>query len=240
MPMTGNDVVVGPPLRGEWAIWNPPGHAKLAFDFLATSGNRSPYPALTFLRHVFGSISVAETYAWNQPVFAPLDGVVVACSDGTADRERISMIRDLVALLMFPPEHGSPFPAYGGNYVTLKCGDFYPLFAHLRCGSVCVRVGDHVQAGDMLGRVGNSGSSLQPHLHLQVMSSANPFPLFENLLPFKLREVRKRTGEEWTEISTAELRNGDHLCFQEIGEDARETQVSKLKHDSEHRRSVKE
>lgn len=58
-----NDVVIGTPLRGDRAIWSPPGHAKLAFDFLAVSGNRLLYPASIFLRHVFGYISVAGTYA---------------------------------------------------------------------------------------------------------------------------------------------------------------------------------
>jgi uncharacterized protein YjeT (DUF2065 family) len=43
------------------------------------------------------------------------------------------------------------------------------------------------------------------------MSSENPFPLFENLLPFRLRRLRKKIADEWTEISDAELRNRDHL-----------------------------
>jgi len=204
-------MVVDPPLKGEWVILNPPGHPKLALDLLATKGSRLPYRGATFLRHLFGSIAVEETYAWSQPVLAPLDGVVVACSDGTPDRERISMIRDLVTLLLLPPKPGSPFAAYGGNYVILKCGDKYPLMAHLRCGSVPVKVGDSVLAGDQLGEVGNSGSSLQPHLHFQVMNSENPFPLFRNLVPFTFREVRKRVGREWKTLSNAELSNGDHL-----------------------------
>lgn len=209
--MKGSGVAVDPPLKGEWAILNPPGHPKLAFDFLATQGPRLPYRGSTLLRHLFGSIEVEATYAWSQPVFAPLDGVVVACSDGTPDRERISMLRDLVRLLMFPPKPGSPFAAYGGNYVILKCGDVYPLLAHLRCGSVRVNVGVSVRAGDRLGEVGNSGSSLQPHLHFQVMTNEHPFPLFQNLVPFTFREVRKRIGLEWKTISNAELSNGDQL-----------------------------
>ncbi|MCG6873626.1 MAG: M23 family metallopeptidase [Betaproteobacteria bacterium] len=209
--MNHAEVVIDPPLKGEWAILNPPGHPKLAFDFLATNGSKLPYRGTTFLRHLLSSISVDATYAWGQPVYAPLDGVVVACSDGAPDRERISMIRDLVTLLMFPPKPGSPFPAYGGNYVVLQCGNVYPLLAHLRCGSVRVNVGDHVRVGDEVGEVGNSGSSIQPHLHFQVMSSENPFPLFENLLPFRLRRLRKKIADEWTEISDAELRNRDHL-----------------------------
>ncbi len=209
--MNHTAMVIEPPLKGEWAILNPPGHPRLAFDFLATEGRKLPYPRSTFLRHLFASISVTDTYAWGQPVFAPLPGEVVAASDGAPDRKRISMIRDLVALLVSRPKPGSPFPAYGGNYVVLKCGSVFPLLAHLRCGSLRVEVGDHVEAGDQLGEVGNSGSSIQPHLHFQVMNSDNPFPLFENLLPFKLRKVRKRTGRDWTEIANADLANGDHL-----------------------------
>jgi hypothetical protein len=209
--MNKEGMVIDPPLKGEWAILNPPGHPKLAFDFLATKGNRLPYPGPVFFRHVFGSISVEATYAWRQPVFAPLDGVVVACSDGTPDRERISMVRDLISLLMFPPSPGSPLSAYAGNYIVLKCGNVYPLLAHLRCGSLRVKVGDHVQAGDRLGEVGNSGSSIQPHLHFQLMENENPFPLFKNLLPFMLRTARKRIGHEWKEIPNADLSNGDHL-----------------------------
>jgi hypothetical protein len=209
--MNDTGIVVEPPLKGEWAILNPPGHPKLAFDFLATKGKKLPYSGSTFLRHIFGSISVEDTYAWGQTVFAPLEGEVVAASDGTPDRERISMIRDLVALLMFPPKPGSPFQAYGGNFVVLKCDNVYSLLAHLRCGSIQVKVGDHVRAGDQLGEVGNSGSSIQPHLHFQVMKNENPFPLFENLLPFRLRSVQKRIGQAWEEISNVELSAGDHL-----------------------------
>jgi len=205
------DIVIAPPVRGEWAILNPPGHPTLAYDFLATRGTRSPYRGSAFLRHVFASISVETTYAWRQPVFAPLDGVVVACSDGTPDRERISVVRNLVRLLAFPVKPGSPLHAYGGNYVVLKCGAVYPLLAHLRCGSLRVKVGDRVRSGDRVGDVGNSGSSIQPHLHFQVMENANAFPLFKNLLPFKLRGVQKRVGREWKAMTIAEIKNGDHL-----------------------------
>lgn len=209
--MNGSGVVVDPPVKGEWAILNPPGHPQLALDLLATRGSRLPYRGATFLRHLFWSITVEATYAWRQPVLAPLNGVVVACHDGTPDRERISMIRDLVRLFLFPPTPGSPFAVYGGNYVILKCGEVYPLLAHLRCGSVRVHVGDAVRAGDQVGEVGNSGSSLQPHLHFQVMNNEHPFPLFKHLVPFTFREVRKRIGREWKTLSNAELSNGDHL-----------------------------
>ena len=211
--MADSAVLVDSPLRGEWAILNPPGHPKIAFDFLATKGRKLPYAPGLFLRHLLLTITVDDTYAWKKPVFAPADGVVVACYDGMPDRRNLSMIRDLLKLNSNRPPAGSPFQAFGGNYVVLKCGDFYPMLAHLRCGTVSVSVGDHVKAGDQLGEVGNSGSSIQPHLHFQVMTSENPFPLFENLLPFRLRHARKRTGGEWHRVNNAELQNGDHLLL---------------------------
>jgi murein DD-endopeptidase MepM/ murein hydrolase activator NlpD len=44
----------------------------------------------------------------------------------------------------------------------------YLLYAHMKPGSVRVRVGERVRRGQLLGRLGNSGNSATPHLHLQV------------------------------------------------------------------------
>jgi len=76
---------------------------------------------------------------------------------------------------------------------------------------VRVKVGDAVRAGEQLGEVGNSGSSIQPHLHFQIMKNADPFPLFENLLPFSLRVAQKQVGRERKTIENGVLENGDHL-----------------------------
>jgi murein DD-endopeptidase MepM/ murein hydrolase activator NlpD len=204
-------IVVGPPVHGQWAIMNPPGHAKLAFDFLAVDERKSPYKGMGLLRHIFYAIPVEVTYAWDMPVFAVMDGMVVAASDGTPDRQRISMLKDLARLMFFGPRPVSPFSPLGGNHVILKCGDVYPLYAHLRNGSVRVGPGDAVRAGEPLGRIGNSGSSLQPHLHFQVMNSADPFPLFKNLVPFGLAGGRRKAGAQWQPFVNATLHNGDHL-----------------------------
>jgi len=204
-------LTIDPPVRGEWAILNPPGHSPLACDLLMTAGGKSPYPVPTLVRHLFGTIPATAAYAWGQPVFAPLAGEVLAAVDGVPDRERLNMVRDLLELLRAPPPAGSPFSAYGGNYVILKCGNVYPLLAHLRYGSLRVTTGDRVSAGDLLGEVGNSGASLQPHLHFQVMSSADPFPLFKNLLPFIFRGTLKRKGRNWQGNSLGKWQCGDRL-----------------------------
>jgi murein DD-endopeptidase MepM/ murein hydrolase activator NlpD len=203
--------VFNPPVRGQWAIMNPPGHAKLAFDFLAVDDRRSPYKGVSLFRHIFSTISVDATLAWGKPVFAVMDGTVIATSDGTPDRMRISMAKDLFRLMFLGPKIAPPFSALGGNHVILKCGDVYPLYAHLKEGSVCVRPGDIVHSGDQLGQVGNSGLSLQPHLHFQVMNSPDPFPLFRNLVPFVISSAHKRTEGKWQLVEREALANGDHL-----------------------------
>jgi len=48
---------------------------------------------------------------------------------------------------------------------------------------------------------------------LQVMSTKNPFPLFKNLLPFRLSHGKRKTGNEWREERSMALNNGDHLLF---------------------------
>lgn len=209
--MDHTTIIIDSPVKGQWAIMNPPGHAKLAFDFLAVNDKKLPYSFRYLLPHFFATIPVRQTFAWSQPVFAPLDGTVVACSDGNKDRERMGMFYDLILLMLHRPKPGSPFQAYGGNYVILKCGNIYPLFAHLRSGSLTVKVGDSVRTGDKLGEVGNSGLSIQPHLHFQIMQNEDPFPLFENLLPFSLRVVEKHVGNLWEKHDNAVIVNGDHL-----------------------------
>lgn len=208
-------VIVSPPVRGEWAIFNPPGHPKLAFDFLAVNERRNPYKNASLMRHVFTRITVENTLAWGMPVYAVLPGKVIAASDGMPDRPGLSMIRDLLALLLFGPKIQPPFSSLGGNHVILDCGGVFPLYAHLRCGSVCVTPGQSVTQGHLLGAVGNSGSSLQPHLHFQVMSTADPFPLFRNLLPVALSAARCKRNGEWHSETNLFPTNGDHYRFAE-------------------------
>jgi hypothetical protein len=206
-------VVIHPPVRGQWAILNPPKHAQNAYDFLTVNDARSPYNGISLFRHIVSTVSVEATFAWGQPVLAVADGTVVATSDGTPDRHRICMAKDLFRLMFFGPEMVPPFSALGGNYVILKCGNVYPLYAHLQNGSVRVRPGDTVRTGDTLGLVGNSGSSLQPHLHFQVMSTPEPFPLFKNLVPFVLSSVQKRKEGKWQLVERQALSNGDHMLI---------------------------
>lgn len=53
-----------------------------------------------------------------------------------------------------------------GNHVILRCDGAHIVLAHMRQGSVVVAPGDTLTTGDLMGEVGNSGASTEPHLHI--------------------------------------------------------------------------
>lgn len=92
-------------------------------------------------------------YSWNEPVLAPSQGKVVAVMDALPDN----------------PLGAKDARNPAGNHVVIETGERrYVFLAHLRKGSVTVKPGERVSTGQVLGRVGNSGNSDFPHLHLHV------------------------------------------------------------------------
>jgi murein DD-endopeptidase MepM/ murein hydrolase activator NlpD len=53
-----------------------------------------------------------------------------------------------------------------GNHVVLQCSGVQVEMAHFRNGSVKVNANQVVIINDLLGSVGNSGFSDEPHLHI--------------------------------------------------------------------------
>lgn len=57
-----------------------------------------------------------------------------------------------------------------GNMVLINHGNGYKTrYAHMISGSITVSVGDYVEAGQTIGRVGSTGNSTGPHLHFEVI-----------------------------------------------------------------------
>ncbi len=57
-----------------------------------------------------------------------------------------------------------------GNMVLINHGDGYKTrYAHMVKGSISVSVGDYVEAGQTIGKVGSTGNSTGPHLHFEVI-----------------------------------------------------------------------
>jgi Peptidase family M23 len=181
-------VVVDFPLRGEgWVAGTSPADRipshgtdmlgqRYAFDFIRVDGRRRlHYHPASLLRTLVLGVPTRECYAWGQPVHAMLDGEVVAAVDGVTERSRVHPVREairaLAAALTFRADR---LPSILGNHVVISSSGVYAGFVHLAPGSVAVREGEVVRAGDVIGRVGHTGNSTSPHLHVQLMDAADP------------------------------------------------------------------
>jgi hypothetical protein len=79
-------------------------------------------------------------------------------------------------------------PELPGNRVILRIGPgIYVLYAHMVPGSVRVHDGERVRRGQAVGRLGNSGNSATPHLHLQVQITRS---FLSDGLPFVFNRFR--------------------------------------------------
>ncbi|MDM0015613.1 M23 family metallopeptidase [Variovorax sp. J22P168] len=116
----------------------------------------------------------ASYVIYGKPIYAVADGTVVAALDGLPDTPPGAL-----------PDSISIEQADGNHVVLDLGGGRFALFAHMVPGSVRVRAGDVVRAGQVLGQVGTSGNSSEPHLHFHVMDS--PSPLASNGLPFLMQ-----------------------------------------------------
>jgi hypothetical protein len=57
-----------------------------------------------------------------------------------------------------------------GNHVIIFCKNSSVLLAHLKPNSVQVKVGDVVHEGSVVGQVGNTGNTSEPHLHIHAVA----------------------------------------------------------------------
>ncbi|NEU13985.1 M23 family metallopeptidase [Methylobacterium sp. BTF04] len=123
-------------------------------------------------RIVRGDLKDVRNYViYGEPVLAVADGAVVGARNDLPDQIPGALPSNLA------------IAEADGNFVVIDIGaGAFVLNAHLKPGSVKVRVGDRVTRGTPIGEVGNSGNSQAPHLHLHVMDG--PDGLVANGLPY--------------------------------------------------------
>ena len=114
---------------------------------------------------------IEQYYGFGEDVLAVADGVVVSVHDGMTDQ---------TPFVPMVPKSKSDF---GGNNVMEEIApNVFAWYAHLRQGSIAVKAGDVVKAGAPIGKLGNTGPSEGPHLHLGLLDK--PDPLSGRSVPF--------------------------------------------------------
>ncbi|MEH7238813.1 M23 family metallopeptidase [Bacillus sp. JJ1562] len=103
---------------------------------------------------------------YEDDLYSPCNGKVVSMQNNSPD--------------LIPPK--SDPQNTKGNHVTLLCEhhDATILIAHMQKGSVVVAEGDKVKTGQKLGKVGNSGNTSEPHLHIHAEIDGRGVPITFN------------------------------------------------------------
>ena len=166
-------IVISPPLRGDdWAAWNGPSpgsvhrRAVLPIQGKAFIGQRF---AIDWVQvypdgesHRGDKLDNRNYHCYGQPVYAVADGIITEIKDGIPENTPGPDSRAVEMTMETVP----------GNHVIERIADgAYATFAHLQPGSLKVKLGDHVHRGQVLGLLGNSGNSTEPHLHFQICDS---------------------------------------------------------------------
>lgn len=133
---------------GDWPFFNhhyPVKEQQFAADILRIKG-----PRLSSKTSIF-SERLEDFASFNEEVFSPCDGTVIEI-ENSLPNEKINQ----------------PSKSIPSNFVAIECpSKIIVKLLHLNAGSITVKPGDMVKADDYLGKIGNSGNSSEPHLHIQ-------------------------------------------------------------------------
>jgi hypothetical protein len=154
-----NQTKLSLPFRGGWlVVWggdtkelnqhHDVPNQKFAFDFLGVDEQGKT-------RKGEGHTN-EDHFAFGRAILASADGAVT---------DVISGVRDNV------PGSMNPYSALGNAVFIQHRENEVSVLAHLKLGSIKVKVGDKVKAGQLIGLCGNSGNSSEPHLHYHLQNT---------------------------------------------------------------------
>jgi biotin carboxyl carrier protein len=170
------------------------GHGIIGQDWITSGGHNDFSTAFAIdldgLDQKDGELSEADENAadagYGREIIAPAAGTVVYARNDVPDNTPPGK----------EPDHDGayyralhdPVMALAGNCVVIDHGNSeYSVMMHMQPGSVLVKVGDRVATGQVIGKLGNSGSSTGPHVHYELQSGPQPWQY--QSLPFKFQDI---------------------------------------------------
>jgi len=165
-----------------------------AYDFMKVTADGALYRG--------DPTSKANRLTYGLPIFAPASGIVV---DSVSDVPENSFAANGDAQI--PSSTEAIDPLGFGNHVTILHTDGrVSWLLHMQPGSVAVAPGEHVRAGQFLGKVGFSGDSLFPHLHFNVTEGSR-YP--SQGVPSYFKHFVRVVGSRNLVVSFGEVDTGD-------------------------------
>jgi murein DD-endopeptidase MepM/ murein hydrolase activator NlpD len=166
-------VAISSPLVGEdWVAGNGPSNTSLHRRALIPI-NGHAYISQRFAIDWVQAYPDGKTYkgdpsdnknyrAYGAEIHAVADGVVTQIGDGIP--QNTPGAKSLAVPITLE--------TVGGNHVIMEIGNgLFAFYAHMQPGSLRVKVGDKVRRGQVLGLLGNTGNSSEPHLHFQICNA---------------------------------------------------------------------
>jgi len=121
---------------------------RFAFDFLGVDEKDKTRK---------GDAQINEDYfAFGREILAPAEGIVTDVIRGVRDNSPGSM---------------NPYSALGNAVFIQHREHEVSVLAHLKLGSITVKVGNKVKTGQVIALCGNSGNSSEPHLHYHLQNT---------------------------------------------------------------------
>ena len=184
-------ITFSPPLRGSyWAA---------IYDSSWPRGHRRTLYAVNGAVHIPGRFAIdwikvdargrstkgdpTDKQNWlgyGEEVLAVADGKIAAAMDGMPEPAKVDPGKPTRV----------PLQDASGNYVSLDLGNGrYVFYEHLQTGSITVKAGQAVHRGQVIGRLGYTGETTGPHLHMHV-ADAN-LPLDAEGVPYALEQFAR-------------------------------------------------
>ncbi len=133
-----------------------------------------------------------DYYAFGKPIYAVCDAIVHTVIKDVEDNKPGAM---------------NPKQASGNTVVLLTKNGEYIHYSHFMKASIVVDKDDQVKKGQYLGDCGNSGNSSEPHLHLHIQDSDNPFTAVGVRCYFENIKVNDSLKSEYSPVK------GDVISF---------------------------
>lgn len=180
---TGNTRTISPPVRGtNWVAQN--GCCEIGFPHVPSLSplngklSNSQRMAIDWMRtndegeFFSGDKTKNESYlSYGQEIRAIADGTITSTLNTLeANAPGILPASDPELRRLITVE------TVDGNHIVQDLGDgVWAMYGHLQKGSLLVKDGERVKAGQVIAKLGNTGNSNAAHLHFQLMNAPSMF-----------------------------------------------------------------